>query len=314
VKHIILGAGGAISRALSEQLLAADQKVKLVSRSGHTLDGAESARADLTDKKSTLAALEESSIAYLIVGLPYNLTVWKSWWPLIMRNAVEACQQRNSRLIFFDNVYMYGKVEGKMTESTPYNPCSRKGEIRARIAEYLMAEAHKGNIRAAIARAADFYGPHADRTSLPYIFYFGRMADGKKAQVLVDANKKHSYSYTADCGKALHLLATSDDSYNQVWHLPTAAPALTAKEFIHIIAGKLGVEPKYTILRKWMVRLAGLFDRQIREVHEMLYQNEYDYQFDSSKFERSFDFVPTSYETGIERTIEFFKTEGKIRP
>lgn len=32
------------------------------------------------------------------------------------------------------NVYMYGNVAGPMTENTPYAPCSKKGEIRTKIA------------------------------------------------------------------------------------------------------------------------------------------------------------------------------------
>src|SRR5436305_9809098 len=52
----------------------------------------------------------------------------------MMRNAIEAAKGANTRLVFFDNVYMYGKVEGVMTEQTPFHPYSKKGEIRAQIA------------------------------------------------------------------------------------------------------------------------------------------------------------------------------------
>jgi hypothetical protein len=55
-----------------------------------------------------------------------------------MRNAIEAAKRANARLVFFDNVYMYGKVDGVMTEETPFNPCSKKGEIRAEIATSLL--------------------------------------------------------------------------------------------------------------------------------------------------------------------------------
>ena len=46
-----------------------------------------------------------------------------------------------------------------MTEQTLFNPCSRKGEIRAHIATMLLNEMTKGNLTALIARSADFYGP-----------------------------------------------------------------------------------------------------------------------------------------------------------
>ena len=35
-------------------------------------------------------------------------------------------RQPVAKLIFFDNVYMYGKVNGIMTEETAFNPCSKK--------------------------------------------------------------------------------------------------------------------------------------------------------------------------------------------
>ena len=53
--------------------------------------------------------------------------------------------------------------------------------------------------------------------------------------------------------------------------------------------------------------MAGLFDKTISETNEMAYQIENDYYFDSSKFNDTFSFVPTSYEQGIKETIEFYK-------
>jgi len=53
--------------------------------------------------------------------------------------------------------------------------------------------------------------------------------------------------------------------------------------------------------------MAGLFDKTIFESLEMLYQSENNYQFDSSKFNKYFNFKPTSYEVGIRETIEFYK-------
>jgi hypothetical protein len=52
-----------------------------------------------------------------------------------------------------------------------------------------------------------------------------------------------------------------------------------------------------------MQRMAGLFSGVIRERVEMLYQNESDYLFDSSKFDKVFDFKTTSYEQGVKETV-----------
>jgi nucleoside-diphosphate-sugar epimerase len=297
--HVILGAGGAIGTPLAAELLARQQKVRAVSRSGVAPTGVEAVRADLNNPDEVLQAVADGSTVYLLAGLKYDRRVWQAQWPRIMKHVVRACSARGARLVFFDNVYLYGRVDGPMTEDTPVRPASRKGEIRAGIIDFLQNEIATGRVTAAIARAADFYGPHADRTSVASILVFQRLAAGKSAQVFVDADRKHSYTYTLDCAKALCQLADADDAFGQAWHLPTAHPALTGREFIELAAKALGVAPRVAVLPAWLMKTLGLVVPMMRELAEMLYQNDRDYLFDSSKFERRFAFTPTPYADGI---------------
>jgi nucleoside-diphosphate-sugar epimerase len=307
MKHTILGAGGSIGNALAYELLKSKESVRLVSRSNYSITGAESFKADISSYEETLNSVKGSDIVYLLAGIPYDRKIWTELWPKIMKNVIDACKNVGAKLIFFDNVYMYGKVEGKMTEETPYFPNSIKGEIRATIANMLIVEMRHNNLQAIIARSADFYGPYASNTSVLYFLAIDKMMKNKKAQWLIDDTKLHSYTYTLDCAKALNLLWNKKECYQQVWHLPTYNPAITGKEFIHLIAKELEVEPNYMVLKKWMLILAGLFDKTVFESIEMSYQSEYDYEFDSTKFNNYFNFKPTSYEAGIRDTIEFFK-------
>ncbi|MCL4539216.1 MAG: NAD-dependent dehydratase [Bacteroidetes bacterium] len=208
------------------------------------------------------------------------------------------------------NVYAYGKVEGAMTESTPYDPCSKKGEIRAAIATRLMDEAKAGNIHALIARAADFYGPFADKVAIPNMLVFNRLAGGKKPNILVNGHTKHSYTYTLDIAQALFTLANSEAACDQVWHLPTSPGPLTGREFVELAAKEFGGVQGYTVLSRWMLKAAGLFDRTIYEIVEMLYQNEHDYIFDSSKFTNAFGITATSYTEGIRQTVKSYQTSA----
>jgi hypothetical protein len=68
-------------------------------------------------------------------------------------------------------------------------------------------------------------------------------------------------------------------------------------------AGALGVAPKYFVLNRLMLTMAGWFDSNIRELREMLYQNEVDYIFDSSKFAGHFEMQPASYAEGIQQSL-----------
>ena len=307
--YTILGAGGSIGNALAKELTEQGKKVRLVSRSGFTMPGTQSVCADLSNLSETIDAVKGSSIVFLCAGLPYNHKVWGKNWPRIMTHSIEACKRANAKLIFFDNVYMYGRVNGKMTAKTPYYPCSKKGEVRAEVARMLCNEMKAGVIHASIARAADLYGPHATKNSLPYLMVFNNLFKGKQAQWLVNANTIHTFSYTTDCAKAMMFLAKSESSFNQVWHLPSCNPGISGETFIETAAKELSLKPNYKVLKKWMIAFGGICDTTIRESYEMLYQNEYDYEFDSSKFEKHFNFEPTSYSLGIAETINFLKSE-----
>ena len=306
--HTILGAG-VIGSGLARELRKNGESVRLVSRNPPPLEGCAIVQADITDPDQTQRAIRDSSIVYLCVGLAYDYSVWRRQWPLIMDSVIAACRQNQIKLIFFDNVYMYGQVNGGMTEDNPYVPCSKKGDLRARIATQLMSEVRKGNLVASIARAADFYGPETGKSSVPGMLVFERLARGKKAQWLVNAELRHSFTYIPDAVRALYILAQDVNSWNQAWHLPTAADPLTGRAFIELAAEALGAENRLEVLSTWTLKLAGLFNKTIAESCEMLYQSKYDYLFDSSKFENAYNFQPTSYPQGIRETAAFYKNK-----
>ena len=303
----ILGSSGVIGNELAKSLTQYTNKIRLVSRNPKKVNPTDELfTANLLKAEEVLKAVEGSEIVYLTVGIQYKTSMWQQQWPLIMKNVIEACKQNNSKLVFFDNVYVYGRVNGWMKEDTPIKPISRKGEVRKQVTEMLMNEVKNGNLKAIIARAADFYGPNTP-LSFVTVTVFENFKKEKKAMWFIDAERKHSFTYTPDAGKATAILGNSDSAYNQVWHLPSDRNVLTGKEFIELSAEAFGVKPEYTVLKKWMIKMAGLFNSNIRESVEMLYQNDSDYLFDSTKFEKAFNFRPTSYEEGIIKTVNSLK-------
>ncbi len=294
----ILGAGGAIGDHLAKILLAKNAAVRLVARNPKPVDGMQSLAADLSDAAQTRAAVEGAETACLLVGLPYDIAIWRELWPRIMRNVIEACKHSKTKLLFFDNVYMYGRVDAPMTEATPYRPSSKKGEIRAEIATMLMDEVRAGNLRATIARAADFYGPHT-KNGVPNVLVLEPYARGGTASWLVNARVPHSLTFTPDAARGVAMLIERDSAWNQVWHLPTTPDPPTGQAFIEMAAAAFGVPPKYRVLGKPLLRLVGLFNPAVRESLEMLYQSERPYIFDSSKFAAEFGLSGTPYADGI---------------
>ena len=222
-----------------------------------------------------------------------------------MENVISGCKHENSKLVFFDNIYMYDPNHlSHMTEDTPINPVSKKGFVRSHIAKMIMDEIKNGDLQALIARSADFYGPSIKNTSILTETVFNNFSKGKKAFWFSSTDYKHSFTYTPDAGKATALLGNTPEAFNQIWHLPTTPNPLTGKEWIEAIAKEMEVEPKYQIVSKFMLRIIGLFKPVMREMVEIFYQYDRDYNFDSSKFEKHFDFNPTPYSEGIKAIVD----------
>jgi nucleoside-diphosphate-sugar epimerase len=293
---------------LAKELIKGRNRVRLVARNPREVPGAETMTADISDLGQTVSAVSGSTVVYLMVGLKYDLAVWRQLWPRLMGNTIEACKRVKAKLIFFDNVYVYGKVNGVMTEETPFNPCSKKGEVRAQIAMALLKEIKAGDLTALIARSADFYGSGA-KASIPNVMAFDKLAMDRPASWPVNDSVPHSFTFTPDAARSLVLLAESEDAWNQTWHVATASNPLTGEEFICMAARELGARPQYRVLSRPIIKIAGWFDKTTAEMYEMLYQYDRDYLFDATKFAKAFHFQPTPYGDAIRVIAEKYRDE-----
>jgi nucleoside-diphosphate-sugar epimerase len=301
----ILGANGTIGSVLTKELVNYTNKIRLVSRNPRKVNESDDLfPADLSNPAFVDQAVEGSDVVYLVVGFDYNLKVWEEKWPTLMRATINACIKHNARLVFFDNVYSYDiNAIPHMTEESEYNPPSRKGAVRKQISQMLMDEVKAGKLMALIARSADFYGPGNDKSFANEMVY-KNFLKGRRANWFIDADKKHSFTYTPDAAKATALLGNTDDAYNTIWHLPTDKNTITGREFIELFSKEMKVPNKLVVMPMWMVRLAGIFVPVLKEMREMMYQYDRDYFFDSSKFDKRFNFKTTTYQEGVRMTVK----------
>lgn len=301
----IIGSGGAIGIELAKALTEYTTDIRLVSRNPVKVNKADQLyAANVTNCHELEKAVKDSEVVYVTLGFEYSYKVWQEMWPKFIKDLISVCKSEKCKLVFFDNMYMYDKAHlNEMIEQAPINPPSRKGKVREEIAQMIMDEMKNGKLKAIIARSADFYGPSI-KNSLLIETVFNPLSKGGKANLLGSDRFKHSFTYTPDAAKATAILGNTDSAYGQVWHLPTAPNPYTGKEWVERVADKLNVKPKYRVVSKVMLRMIGLFVPFMRESVEMLYQYDRDYVFDSSKFEKEFNFKPTSYEDGIEAIVK----------
>ena len=302
----VLGINGISGKLLADELVKKGLKVRGVSRRPYT--GAwEHVSVDVMDKNSLTKAVAGSEVVYFCVGLEYTIKVWERDWLPLIENTISACLAANAKLVFLDNVYMYGLVAGEMTEESPMHPLSKKGEIRKKVAEKLLDAFKNRGLRGCIARAADFYGPDCEKSMLTATV-FENLAKGKTAQLLGRSDKIHSYTFVGDIAKSMVNLGLDARSDGQIWHVPTAKNPLTGQQIVEAIAKEMNVKPKLTTLDGWLLKGLGIFIPILKEMPEMMYQYNQDYVFNSDKYERIFgDVTPISYQAGIAQTALFYR-------
>jgi nucleoside-diphosphate-sugar epimerase len=303
--HLILG-DGIIGLAAADELNRRGLPVVLGSRSAPEATSYAHRAIDALDANVLLRATTDVSHLYVTLGLKYDARVWARDWPRIIDNVISAARINGFRIVMFDNVYPYGPtpLQVPMQEDHPQQPPSMKGKIRKAMDERLLRAVKEDGLRVVIARCADFYGPLVRNSSL-YVSAIERQLEGKSANWLGDVDRLHSFAYSLDAARGLVELALDDVAYGETWHLPTAEPTPTPRQLLSASAKLLGAPTTIRTMPRWMIALMATFAPILKELREMLYQNEQDYVFSSAKFLARYPhFRVTPYEEGIAKTVE----------
>lgn len=299
----ILGANGQIGEELARELKRNfTSDIRIVSLHATKVNDTDTViSADLSDRKQAIEAVKGSEIAYFTLGLPISSDMWEDKFPVIMKNVIEACKVNNTKLVFFDNTYMYPQDNRVLTENAPFEPVGRKARVRKEMAEMLIKEIEAGTLEAVICRAPEFYGPNKTQ-SITNTLLFNNIKEGKKLKVPLRDNKKRSLIWTPDASRATALIGNTPDAYGQTWHLPIDSSHPTYKEFIAMASKIYGKQLKYSVVPKFVFKIGSKFDKKVKELLELLPRYEHDNLFDDSKFRNRFpDFQVTTYKDGIEQ-------------
>jgi nucleoside-diphosphate-sugar epimerase len=197
-------------------------------------------------------------------------------------------------------------VDGPITEDLPARATTRKGRVRALMAERLLAAHRSGTLQVAIGRSSDYYGPGGANSAVGDIL-FGAAVAGRRGRWLGRLDVPHSLNYLPDVARALATLGGRPEASGEVWHLPAAQP-LDGRQVVGLIAAALGRPVKVTATSNLALRLAGLFDPRARESAEILYQWERPFVLDASKFQHAFGpFEPTPHRQAVAATVAWFQ-------
>jgi nucleoside-diphosphate-sugar epimerase len=300
--YVVLGGRGAVGAEVCSALRAR----------GDSFVAPSSRDADVRDADALTKACQGAQVIINCVGLPYEAKVWRRDWPRVADATLTAAERTGARLVFLDNIYMYGPapLEAPITEAHPQKPSSRKGRARKITASRHLKAHEDGRAQVTIARSADFYGPGAEH-SLLWASFLERMLEGKRPQLLMAAAARHTFSYTPDIARAILALADDPQAAGRVWHLPVG-PAWTPGDWAALFNQLLGTDLKASYLPPAVSRLLGLVVPLIAEAHEMRYQFDSDYLFDDSQFRARYpDFETISYEDGAAQLVAWAKARAR---
>lgn len=303
--HVILGAGQ-VGTVLARELLASGARVRQVRRgaAGASRPGLEWRSGDLSDLAFAEEATRGASVVYDCVNPAYDK--WPELLPAMRRGVVHGAVRSGAVLVQLDNLYMYGAPDGPISEASPIDPQSKKGALRAALAEETLEASRRGMLRVAIARASDFYGPEFLAATMFGPHFYERVLAGKPAVCQGDPDMPHTYNYGPDVARAMIRLGTAgDDVLGQVWHVP-AAPAESTRATMARFGRAAGVDVRIQRLPDWVLGAAGLVSPILREVREMTYQWKKPFVLDDSKWRARFGAGDaTSLDDGMRETARW---------
>ena len=307
--HVVFGAGGGLGGAIVRTLGGRGKPVRGVTHSDPAAKppGVPPAvplvAADASDPAAASRACEGASVIYHCANAPY--TQWPKLFPPITDGIIEAAASSAAKLVFADNLYMYGPVEGRIHENLPYAGTGKKAVVRTRMAAAVMDAHAAGRIRATIGRASDFFGPGVHNAAMGDQVFRPALSGGT-VDLLGNIDVPHTCSFIDDFAKALITLGERDEALGEVWHAPSAPP-VTTRQFLDMVFSQTQTKPKVRVAPKALVTVVGWFNPMMREIKEMLYSWEKPYIVDDSKFERAFGRDVTVLPDAIERTVAWFR-------
>lgn len=310
-KALVLGASGAMGYAITKELCGRGIDTIAFARNKERLEKLfydeekiQIVAGDVFKQANIMEAAKDVDVIFHAVNIPY--TDWEIKQPELLKNILEATKHHGAKLAMIDNIYAYGRQGGgKVTEEAVKDPHTKKGKMRLQL-EWMAKQAE---VPVLIAHFPDFYGPNAESTLVHHTLQ-GVLAN-RISSFVGDKKLAREYIFTPDGAKAIVELTLRDDAYGQNWNIPGSG-VITGEEMITHIRELTGYTKPIMTVKKRIIGMIGLFDKQMKEFVEMLYLTEEPVVLSGEKYERHIGKVPqTSYLEGLKETIAFLKGKNK---
>jgi nucleoside-diphosphate-sugar epimerase len=300
-QHVIVGAG-AVGMATARLLAERGDQVRLVSRRGTGPEhpAVERVAADSTDAVVLSRLARGATAVFNCAAPPYHR--WPLDWPPLAAALLDAAEATGAVLVSAGNLYLYGPVDGPLTEELPARPAGHKAHVRARIWQDALARHEAGRIRTADVRASDHLG--AGSQSLITMAVLPRVLAGRRASVPADLDAPHTWTAVTDVSRTLVAVADDERTWGRAWHVPSAPP-LSIRELVTQACALAAAAPppRLSTMPGFVLWLGGLGNPFVRELRETQYQFRRPFVMDSSAATEALGITPTPIEESLAETV-----------
>lgn len=305
--HVIIGKGQ-IGSTVAGILAERGERVRVLSRSGGPdARGVTHVKVDARDTEALTAAAAGADLIYNCAN-PSGYHRWAEEWPPMFAAILASARATGAGLVNTGNLYVYGPVDGPMSERTPLRSPGHRGQIRIDMWEKAMAMHRAGDLRFTEARGSDYFGPGALADSVLGERVVRPVVEGKGVAAVGDLDAPHSFTYIPDVAAALVRLGGDDRSWGRPWHVPTA-PARSQREMIETMARLAGRDTVAIRRLPWwlLTGVVGAFKPAMRGLNETRHQWDGPYVMESSDFTDVFGDEPTGTDEALAQTVEWWR-------
>jgi nucleoside-diphosphate-sugar epimerase len=293
-KHLVVGAGQ-VGSHLARKLAEQGHEVVQVSRSGR---GPYGVAADVADRGRLVELAKGADVIYNCVNPAYHR--WMTDWPPMAESFLAAAREHDAVLVMLGNLYVYGPVQGPMTEDLPLKPSSAKAAVRVKMWQDALA----GGVRTVEVRGSDYFGPGTtDQSHFSEERFLKPLRERKTIRPIWPLDVPHTFTYLPDVADALAIAGSDSRAWGRAWHVPSPEPT-TFREMGRGMADVLGLpEPRMAAMPWPVVRLAGLFNPMVGEMKHVRYQFTNPFVMDSTAFTSTFGMRATPMDEALRRTL-----------
>jgi nucleoside-diphosphate-sugar epimerase len=320
---LVTGASGFIGRHLTARLLERGTPVRVVTRHPERLPAEWAGRVEivagsLTDKATLESATKGSSLVFHLAGEIQDLAVMQAV------NADAACELVKAagaacakRFIHLSSVGVIGADEaGPITEDAPCRPKNEYERTKLEGERAVLEFARATGFDAVVVRPTTVFGEGVSRSRDSLLEWMRAVQQGRFA--FIGRKAVANYVYVGDVVEAILKLSERPFPGGELFHIADPAPV---RDFVWAMADALGVPCPTRMVPTWAacVVAAGMeaANRMIGTPAPLTLSRvralSSACRFSGDKLRtRAGVTLPFGYRTGLARTVNWYRAEGKL--